>query len=659
MLVSEAIPFDPTAQRRTERHWLAALRHQSAPDRIRRVVQASWNRCFQARVRPDMPEAPLSLDDTSLASSRELADWLPIADGVVGRREGAFGGPGHILTLFDASGRMLSGLGDPHALEGLAEINFRPGGLWQEGAVGTNGPGTALATGQPVHIVGAEHFCQAWQRWHCAAVPLRDPATGDVLGVLDISGFREYAHPHSLDLAKALVVAIEQMLVAREAERRSLALGKLADLAMRYPGDPSVALDRGGRVLRASANFPATLTGGTGGLRGWISGWTESVRDPRGTEPCEVTLQDAGRLRRATWHPVLDGRTLVGGCLVLEAPAPGPRGGRALAASRPASPTAYTFADVLGDSPRLREALHLAHTAAATALPVLLLGESGTGKEVFAQAIHAASARAHRPFVAVNCAALPRELIESELFGYVAGAYTGARKEGGIGKFEAAEGGTIFLDEIAELSPAAQAALLRVLQEGEVTRVGGNRARKVDVRVMAATNRDLPESLARGRLRSDLFHRLDVLRIQLSPLRERRSDVRPLARRFLAEAAAELDRPDAELSNAVLATFERLPWPGNVRELRNIIRRLVAVAEGFPVIVTDLPATLNSTEGMDQEAGGAAGAAGSDAIGDLVAVVASARTMGEAARRLGITRSTLYRRMERHGLRPHRVLREH
>lgn len=131
---------------------------------------------------------------------------------------------------------MLSSQGDPRALEGLAEINFCPGGLWNEGAVGTNGPGTAIATGEAVHIVGAEHFGQAWHRWHCAAVPIRDPATGALLGVLDISGFREHAHPHSLNLARALVVAIEQMLVAREAGRRYLALSKLADLSARYPG---------------------------------------------------------------------------------------------------------------------------------------------------------------------------------------------------------------------------------------------------------------------------------------------------------------------------------------------------------------------------------------------------------------------------------------
>ncbi len=650
--LSEAIPFDPTAQRLIERQWMTAVRTHTAPAQIRKVVRASWDRCLKARVAPHLPQAPLTLDESALAVTRDHSDWLPTAYQVVRRREGAFGGPGHILTLFDAAGRMLSSEGDPRALEGLAEINFRPGGLWEEGAVGTNGPGTALATGNPVHIVGAEHFCQSWQRWHCAAVPIRDPATGEILGVLDISGFREYAHPHSLDLANALVVAIQQMLVAREAERRSMALGKLADLSTRFPGEATLAVDRAGRVLCASPSVPASLRGGgqTSGAR--RSAWLDLVRVSAGPEPRQIDVAVEEGTRRAVWHPVFDGRTPVGGCLMLD---PVPR----LRTSTPSVPTtSYSFSDIVGHSPRLREALRLARAASATALPVLLLGESGTGKEVFAQAIHAASDRAHRPFVAVNCAALPRELIESELFGYAAGAYTGAQRAGGIGKFEAAEGGTIFLDEIAELSSAAQAALLRVLQEGEVTRVGSAKARKLDVRVIAATNRDLAESLERGRLRTDLFHRLDVLRLELPPLRDRRADIRPLALRFLADAAQELGRYDAELSEDVLGEFERHAWSGNVRELRNAVRRLVAMAESFPVEAGDLP-----RPGPSDSAGLGAGPAqmtGSDeAMERMMAVVAASRTMEEAAGRLGVTRSTLYRRLQRHGLRPQRIFRPH
>jgi transcriptional regulator of acetoin/glycerol metabolism len=586
------------------------------------------------------------LDESTLETAREQTDWLTIGLGAVRQRDGSFGGYGHVLSVFDADGRMLSSEGDPHALEGLAEINFAPGGLWTEQAAGTNGPGTALATGAPAHIVGAEHFCQAWHRWHCAAVPVRHPLTGGVIGVLDISGFREYAHPHSLNLAHALVLAIEQMLGAREVERRYLTLRTFTDLAARYPGDGMLAVDRASRVLLESPGASALLPFRYPEEQRAM--FAELLTASSGPAPREVSLDfDALAGRRATWYPVLDGRTVVGGCLLLER-----RADRGIRALKPAA-TRYSFRDVIGESPRLLGAVRLARAAADTALPVLLLGESGTGKEVFAQAIHEAGARRDRPFVAVNCAALPRELIESELFGYEGGAFSGARREGGTGKFEAADGGTIFLDEIGELSPTAQAALLRVLQEGEITRVGSPRGRRVDVRVIAATNQRIEDAVASGRLRQDVYHRLNVLSIELPALRDRVEDLRLLAGMFVAEASRELSRPGAAVSEAVLERFERYQWPGNVRELKNLVRRLIATAVTFPVTLADLPPVLGrSTESSSASA---------DHPGQeqelLMEVVASARTMAEAAARLGITRSTLYRRMERFGLRPERVLR--
>ena len=650
----EFAPFDANEQRATERQWLATVRDHAPATAVRGVVRESWERCLVARVEPDLPQAPLVLDESSLEGTRERTDWLTVAYQAIRQREGSFGGHGHILTVFDAQGRMLSSEGDRAALEGLAEINFAPGGLWTESAVGTNGPGTALATGAPVHIVGAEHFCQAWHRWHCAAVPVRHPVTGAVIGVLDISGFREYAHPHSLNLAHALVLAIEQMLTAREAERRCLTLGKFIDLAARYPGESSLALDRGGRVLLASPGVPLPMPAhDRAELQTFVADLLASSFD---AAPREVSLAVNGlEGHRAVWHPVFDGHTAVGGCLMLERPARGTRARRTLRAT-----ASYSFRDVIGTSAGTVEALRLARAAAATSLPVLLLGESGTGKEVFAQAIHDAGDRRGHPFVAVNCAALPRELIESELFGYVGGAFSGARREGAVGKFEVADGGTIFLDEIGELSPAAQAALLRVLQEGEITRVGSAHGHRIDVRILAATNRDVDDAVNSGRLRADLYHRLNVLSIELPALRERPTDVRLFAREFVADAARELGRPDAALSEAVLERFECYAWPGNVRELKNLIRRLIAMAVIFPVAVAELPPPVQGAEDagapVDILPERLASRPGEER---LIEVVRSARTMAEAAGRLGITRSTLYRRMQRFGLRPERVLRQH
>jgi sigma-54 dependent transcriptional regulator, acetoin dehydrogenase operon transcriptional activator AcoR len=341
---------------------------------------------------------------------------------------------------------------------------------------------------------------------------------------------------------------------------------------------------------------------------------------------------------------------------------------------REGSAVRYSLHDLVGRTPELVEACRVAFAAAENTLPVLIEGESGTGKEVFAQGIRVAGPRAAGPFVAVNCAALPRQLIESERFGYVGGAFSGARREGSAGKFEAAEGGTIFLDEITELSPTAQASLLRVLQEGEVTRVGATRSRRIDVRVIAATNRDLAGCLAEGRLREDLFYRLSVLAVELPPLRRRPGDIARLAEHFLAEAGAELGRPWSRFGPGVLAVLQAYPWPGNVRELKNLVRRLVALAAGPEITPADLPAALREAEvrsGTSRPAAGAGGAlvvdlsAGEPSSADdealareeLRRVIEEAPTMLDAAARLGITRSTLYRRPERHGLRPGRIVR--
>jgi transcriptional regulator with PAS, ATPase and Fis domain len=414
-----------------------------------------------------------------------------------------------------------------------------------------------------------------------------------------------------------------------------------------------------------------------------------------------------------------DGRTPIGACLVMPparyggartpvrsassivtSPVDEPRGREVLgAASTRAAGIRYDLQHLLGEAAVLDDVRRFARACARTDLPVLLLGESGTGKEVVAQGIHAASPRAAAPFVAVNCAALPRELIESELFGHVAGAFSGARREGAAGKFEAADGGTLFLDEIGELPPAAQASLLRVLQEGEITRLGATAGRLVDVRIIAATNRDIPTAIASGTLRDDLYHRLNVLTVSLPPLRARKGDAVLLAQQFLTRVPGSLAR---EFSPEVLRAFAAYRWPGNVRELENLVKRLAALAEG-PVITEELlpaalrdvtrarPASLSPDASPAGPAHGALAAhdaamtvGRSPAWWDLAdapdaaatplarqhdelrdqlraryaALVAAHATMRDAAAAIGITRSTLYRRLERLGLAPGRGVRD-
>jgi DNA-binding NtrC family response regulator len=247
---------------------------------------------------------------------------------------------------------------------------------------------------------------------------------------------------------------------------------------------------------------------------------------------------------------------------------------------------------VVGASSRMREVVQLAERVAPSDATVLLDGESGTGKEVLARAIHASSRRADGPFVAVNCAALGAELLESELFGHEKGAFTGA-VHAKPGRMELAAGGTLFLDEIGELRPALQAKLLRVLQEREFERVGGTRTLKADVRVVAATNRDLETAVRAGEFRQDLYYRLKVVALRMPPLRERREDVRPLSLHFLARFAHEAGRPTPRLDDGAATLLEEYAWPGNVRELANVLERAVVLGAGDVVTADDLPEELH------------------------------------------------------------------
>lgn len=316
---------------------------------------------------------------------------------------------------------------------------------------------------------------------------------------------------------------------------------------------------------------------------------------------------------------------------------------------------------IIGASSTMQETIRLARTAAATPTTVLLLGESGTGKEVVARAIHQWSPRADHPFVAVNCTALTAELLESELFGHEKGAFTGALTQK-KGRFELADGGTMFLDEIGDLAPHLQAKLLRVLQEKEFQRVGGTKDIRTDVRILAATNRDLRRAMQNGGFREDLYYRLNVVSLTLPPLRERREDILPLARYFVEHYSREVNRPFLSLAPATMECLHSYAWPGNVRELQNTIERAVVLSGGSEITALDLPlevrqgsplspSSIYSAEMIDGELPLAEAIDAFTRIRVRQALQAAKGSQTEAAKRLGLPQSNLSRLMKRLGLR--------
>jgi formate hydrogenlyase transcriptional activator len=310
------------------------------------------------------------------------------------------------------------------------------------------------------------------------------------------------------------------------------------------------------------------------------------------------------------------------------------------------------FDDMVGHSLALRDALHLVEAAAATDTTVLVLGETGTGKELVARAVHRLSRRAGRTFVKLNCAAIPTGLLESELFGHERGAFTGA-VDRRIGRFELADGGTLFLDEVGDIPVELQAKLLRVLQEQEFERIGSGRTLKVDVRLVAATHRDLPRMVADGRFRADLFYRLHVFPIRLPPLRERADDIPELARHFARVFAQRFGRPAPVVTDELAAALQAYPWPGNVRELEHLIERAVILTNGPELRLPPGGLPAAAAEPADGRAGPASALRSAEREAIRRALDESGGVVGGphgAAARLGVKRTTLLSMMKRHGL---------
>jgi len=319
---------------------------------------------------------------------------------------------------------------------------------------------------------------------------------------------------------------------------------------------------------------------------------------------------------------------------------------------------------IIGESAAAHRLLEEIRKVAPYKTGALICGESGTGKELVARTIHEMSPRCERPWVAINCSAIPRDLMESELFGYVKGAFTGATQNR-LGRLEQAQGGTLFLDEIGDLDLGLQAKLLRVLQEREFSPVGSDQVRSVDVRFIAATNRDLRERVREGRFREDLFYRLDVYTIVVPPLRERRADIPLLSRWFLRELAAETDRPVREFTPAALAMLERYSWPGNIRELRNAVERSLLSCRGDAIDAADLPHAVRS-DNIEADNAFLADAPASQNLDDWLAdierraiqqvLAACNGVQVQAARRLGITERSLWHRIKKLNIQISRVV---
>jgi len=636
---------------------------------LRPLIAERWRRCRELGIDPMMRRAPTALgveeietilarEDLGRAGRSVLEDFGRVVEGT-----------GHVVVLADQEGRILHAAGHSgvHAL--LERVNLAPGGVWSEAAVGPNGIGTPLALGQPEMVFGPEHYCQGWQSFFCCGFPIRDPASGRILGAVDITGPLSKAHP-PMAVALTLSIArwVERNLRVLGLERSNALLRSFRELERRWPTEPMLLVDDAGKIV--DMNSPAAHALGLSSvpsptqiaaLAPELPGHVREASESRGPREQTLLLSWAdGRARTVDGRvePVtMDGRA-VGSVVVVSGRLPRTAAGRAAPRTIDPPPAGghvlrsrYSFADILGESPALQDALRLARAVARGPglKPVLILGESGTGKEVIAHAIHSESERADKPFVAVNCGALPRELVESELFGYASGAFTGARREGQAGKFEAAQGGTVFLDEVDSMPMEVQAKLLRVIETSEVVRLGSTKPIGLDVAIMAASGPDARRRVEEGMFRLDLFHRLSVVEIVMPPLRERRGDIPLLTTVFLDRECAELRREPLALSREAADLLAAFDWPGNIRELQNLCARWAITVSGREIRSEDLPAHIRGGAGSGPKGALRESLRGREDTIIRQTLLETGGHVAEAARRLAINKTTIYRRMKRWG----------
>ncbi|AOJ17598.1 sigma-54-dependent Fis family transcriptional regulator [Burkholderia vietnamiensis] len=626
---------------------------------------------LQASTRPDYD----LLSGTALALKREQNRVLCVhAMPVMETLHEQIVNTQSMIVLTDAEGLILHSIGDDDFLRRAERVALRPGANWAENRQGTNAIGTALAELCPMVVHGDQHFLAANHFLTCSSVPILDPY-GDAIGVLDVTGDHRSYHQHTMALAKMSVQMIENHLFTTTFQET---------LQVSFHGRPEflgtlmegiVAFTADGRFLSANRSAQFQLGMPLAALRAHTLASLFDVTSAQlidrmraSTEPhvslnlgngavvcARVQFRRASRAEGSRPAEVHDGGTA--------------QAARPTAAQNAASLSRLSYLDT-GD-PQVAAVIAKVRKVIGKDIPVLITGETGTGKELLAQAIHNDSPRRDGPFVAVNCASIPETLIESELFGYEEGAFTGARRKGATGKLLQANGGTLFLDEIGDMPYPLQVRLLRVLQERIVNPLGSTKAIGVDIAIICATHRDLREMIAQNRFREDLYYRLNGLVVRLPPLRDR-TDLAVVVQKMLQrETLSGPGRRPLSVAPDVMALFERCAWPGNFRQLANLLRTAAAmVDEDGEIRREHLPddffddvrrEPVPAANGHDAAslaaepaplAAAAAAAAASDArLQDMAAsaiAAALARHGGNvsaAARALGVSRNTIYRKM--------------
>ncbi len=599
------------------------------------IVRDSWSRCrdfgLTHQSQPAFGQAAPGEVSALLESQHFLVqtthqEVLPYYENILANSN-------CLIMLADNQGQLLQSWGDRRFVEPSQAAGFAPGAWWQERYSGTNAIGTALACGQAVHIQRDEHFLKANRFMTGSASPIFD-ASRQMIGVLDVSSDSYLPPAHTLGMVKMMSQSVENRLILNLFKDDYFQLSfntSLDNLDSQWAG--LLVFDEAGQIVSANRRADSLL--GVGLSRVNIESLFDVPLQQLLNQPENLpfALRAAGRYR---FHGLLKRP---------RKPRIQPRDFRPQAAPAPRQ-EGFTLANInLGD-PRVDKAVRQAERLVEKDIPILIQGETGAGKEVFVKALHNASSRAGQPLIAVNCAAIPADLVESELFGYEKGAFTGASQKGHIGLIRKAHKGTLFLDEIGDMPLRVQARLLRVLQERCVQPLGGGEPYPVDIRLVSATNRPLRQDVDAGLFRADLYYRISGLNLELPPLRER-SDKAALFQRVWEHHREPSQW--AGLSREVLELFQRHPWPGNLRQLSSVMQIALAMAEDQPIRAEHLPDDFFAD--LQNASDNLLACEPAIETGDLASQYqACGGNISHLARSLGLSRNTLYKRLREQGL---------
>lgn len=605
---------------------------------IRHVVLSSWKRSQQYGVNPNVLKAPICDSETLIKKLEENKDILSLIRPFMDDLFEIVKGTDSLIAFSDKEGVVLDLCGDSEIALNAASVNFTVGVKMSEESIGTNSIGTSIATGRAIQVIGAEHYCVAWHTSHCSSATILDPFTNELIGVITLIGYVRSAHPHSLGLVKTASDTITKLIEQQGFKKEKYMINNYFSAAIDSISDGVIIVNRLGEITRINkiathllkiplAQDVKNKLSNIEHLQPLSKYLEETINGNEVILQNELDLPHDEKYKLLfTSRRIIDGDEHIGNIIILR---------KKMKKEQKKLTAKYSFSSLVGVDPNFKKAFKLASKAAETDKSVLIIGESGTGKELFAQAIHNGSTRQTEPFLAINCAAIPKDLIASELFGYAEGAFTNAAKGGRKGKFEVANGGTIFLDEIGDMPLELQAHLLRVLEEKEVTPVGSCQSKPVDIRIVAATNKDLFQLVQEEKFRLDLFYRLNVISINIPALRKRKQDIELFVRHFL---------PMKTFSPGVLKFFYKYEWPGNLREMKNVMEQIEIFCEGDIVTEDDLPDYMKQPFEEKKEITSLYQSVAHDTKKDTMMVtLKNSNSVSEAAKKLGVSASTLYR----------------